>query len=63
MNRYAQVSGAVFALVAALQLIRVLLGWPVVIDNLPIPLWASGCAFVVAAALALWAYRTAKGAT
>jgi hypothetical protein len=63
MHRYAQVSGAIFALVGALQLLRVLRGWPVQVGDFAIPLWASGCALVVAGALALWAYRTSKAAT
>ncbi len=60
MHRYAQVSGAIFALVAALQFLRILRGWPLQVGDLAIPLWASGCALVVAVALALWAYRTSK---
>lgn len=63
MNRYAMGSGAVFALIAALQLLRLLMGWPVRVADVAIPLWASGCAFVLASTLALWAYRTAKGAS
>jgi hypothetical protein len=63
MHRYAQVSGAVFALVGALQLTRILRGWPIQVNNLSIPVWASGCIFVITTALALWAYRTARGAT
>jgi len=62
MHRYARVSGAIFALVGALQFLRILRGWPVQVGDIAIPLWASGCAFVVAATLALWAYRTSKGA-
>ena len=61
MQRYAFVSGAIFALVATLQLLRVLEGWQIVIAGVTVPMWASGCAFVVAAALALWGFRTAKG--
>ena len=63
MSRYAQVSGTIFALVSVLQLVRVVRGWPAQVGDLVIPVWASGLAFVVAGALALWAFRTAKGAT
>jgi hypothetical protein len=63
MHRYAQVSGAIFALVSVLQLVRVLRGWPVLIGDIAVPPLASGCAFVVAAAMAFWAFRTSKGAT
>jgi hypothetical protein len=60
MNRYAQVSGAFFSLLAAVQLTRAMLGWPVQVDGVSIPVWLSGCAFVVASALAAWAFRTAR---
>ncbi|MBP1777248.1 MAG: hypothetical protein H6Q86_3258 [candidate division NC10 bacterium] len=60
MHRYALVSGTFFALVAVLQLVRVLRGWTIVINSFTLPVWVSGCAFVVAAALALWGFRAAK---
>ena len=41
MHRYAQVSGAIFALVGALQFLRILRGWPVQVGDFAIPLWAS----------------------
>ena len=63
MNRYAQVSGAIFALVSVLQFVRLLRGWTVQIGDVAVPPLASGCAFVVAAAMAFWAFRTSKRAT
>ena len=62
MNRYAQVSGAFFCLLAAVQLTRAVLGWPVQVAEVNIPVWVSGCAFIVASALAAWAFRTARRA-
>ena len=59
MRRYAHVSGAFFGLLAVLQLVRAALGWPVQVAGVSIPIWASGLAFVVASALAAWAFRTA----
>ena len=47
----------VFSLVSLLQLLRLLLGWEITINGIAIPLWASGVAFVVAAALALMVWR------
>ncbi len=60
MPRYALVSATFFSLVAVLQLLRVLRGWTVVINDFTVPMWASGFAFVVAAALAFWGFRSAK---
>ena len=62
MRRYGQVSGAFFCLVAAAQVTRVLLGWPVQIAGVPVPVWASILVFLVTSAFAIWAFRTAKGA-
>ena len=47
----------VFSLVSLLQLLRLLLGWAITIGGIAIPLWASGVAFVVAAALAAMVWR------
>ena len=51
------VAVVVFSLVSLLQLLRLLLGWEITIDGIAIPLWASGVAFVVAAALAAMVWR------
>jgi len=51
----------VFSLVALLQLLRILLGWEVVVNGTVIPSWASGVAFVVAATLAVMLWREARG--
>ena len=47
----------VLSLVSLLQLLRLVLGWPITINGVAIPLWASGIAFVVAAALAAMVWR------
>src|SRR5438445_86558 len=62
MRRYHQVSGAFFCLLAAVQLTRVILRWPVQIADMAVPLWASVLASLVTLAFAIWAFRTAKGA-
>jgi uncharacterized membrane protein HdeD (DUF308 family) len=45
-----------FSLIAALQLLRFILGWEVTVNGLSVPVWASGIAFVVAGTLSvmLW---------
>ncbi|HXM37729.1 MAG TPA: hypothetical protein VN908_03600 [Gemmatimonadales bacterium] len=62
MRRYEQVSGAFFSVVAAVQLMRVILGWPVQVAGVAVPLWASVLAFLITTAFAIWAFRTAKSA-
>ena len=48
---YAILSACIFALVAVLQLVRALKGWPVKIASTSIPIWVSWFACVVAAIL------------
>ena len=55
---YSRIAAVVFAIVALLQLTRVLLGWEVSIDGLSVPLWASWIA-VAAAGLLAWLGFTA----
>lgn len=62
MRRYVKVSGAFFCLLAAVQLTRTVMGWPVQVASVTIPDWASGVAFAIAISFAFWAWRTTKGA-
>ena len=62
MRRYVQVSGAFFCLLAAVQLTRTLLGWPVQVASVAVPLWPSVLAFLVTSAFAFWAFRATRGA-
>jgi len=62
MRRYAQISGAFFSVLAAVQLTRTILRWPVHVAGVSIPVWMSACAFVIASAFAIWAVRAAKDA-
>ena len=62
MRRYEQVSGAFFGLLAAVQLTRFVLHWPVQVADVAVPLWASLLAFCVALTFAIWAFRAAKSA-
>ena len=48
---YAILSACIFALVAVLQLVRALKGWPVKIASTSIPIWVNWLASVVAAIL------------
>ncbi len=63
MRRYELVSGAFFCLLAAVQLIRTVMRWPVQVDGITVPVWASVIAFGIASTLAIWAFRTASRTT
>ena len=58
MRSYEQVSGTVFAIVAFVQLMRIVLGWPVQVDLFTVPIWFSVVAFLVTGGLAVWAFRS-----
>ena len=57
MKPFTRLAVLVFALVALLQLLRVLLGWEVSIAGIAIPPWASVIAFLVATTLAVMLQR------
>jgi hypothetical protein len=59
MRRYEMVSGVIFAIVALVQLIRTVLGWPVQIDLFTVPVWFAAIAFLVTGGMAIWAFRFA----
>ena len=57
MKPFTTIATVVFALVAALQLVRVLEGWDVAIGNVHVPMWASLLAAAFAALLAVMVWR------
>ena len=57
MKPFTSLAIAVFALLALLQLARVLLGWTVVVNGFAVPIWASVIAAAIAGGLALMLYR------
>ena len=60
MKPFTIIAVFVFTLVALLQMLRVVAGWNVVVNGFPVPIWASGIAFVVAAVLAVMLWREAR---
>ncbi len=56
-----KVAGLVFGLMAVLQLIRLLVGWEIILDHREIPLAFSGVAFVVLGGLSVWLFRLSRG--
>ena len=54
---YNTTTAALFLVIAALHLLRIIFGWSAQIGGLDIPLWASWLALVVAGALAYVGFR------
>ena len=57
-RNYVVVSGAIFGLVALLQVCRALLQLPVRIDGFDVPVWGSWFAAAVTGGLSIWAFRS-----
>jgi len=54
-KRFNMVAGVIFAAVALLHALRILMGWPVVIGGWTVPMWVSGIGLVVAGGLGYFA--------
>jgi len=51
---YLIVSTLIFAFVAVMHLLRLVLGWSVVLGMTSVPLWVSMLAVLVSASVAIW---------
>lgn len=60
MKPFTTITIVLFSLIALLQLVRFILSWEVTVNGIIIPIWASGIAFVIAAALAVMLWREAR---
>ena len=54
-KRFNMVAGVIFAAVALLHALRILMGWPVVIGGWTVPMWVSGIGLIVAGGLSYFA--------
>jgi len=52
-----KIASAIFGLVALAHLVRIFLGFVIVIGPLSLPRWASGVAVVAAGVLSAWLFR------
>jgi hypothetical protein len=56
MRTYILITGVIFAIVALVHLLRLLLDWPAQVAGLAVPPWVSWIGLMVAGALAIWAF-------
>ena len=59
-QRYCLLSGVLFLFVASAHLLRIVYGMPVQVAGVSIPMLASWIGLVVAASLAVWAFRLTR---
>jgi hypothetical protein len=57
MKPFTTIASGVFAVVALMHLLRIVLAWPVLINGVVVPIWVSGVGFVIAAGLAAMLWR------
>ena len=57
---FAAIAAVIFALVALLHLLRLVMGWSIVIDSWTVPMWVSWVGLVVAGGLSYYGGRLAR---
>ena len=57
MKPFTTIAAVVFALIALMQLLRFILAWPILVNGIVVPVWASAIAFVLAAGLSVMLWR------
>jgi hypothetical protein len=57
MKPFTIIAAVVFAFIALIQLLRFILAWPITVNGMAVPVWASAIAFVVAAGLSVMLWR------
>lgn len=60
MKPFTKLATLLFALIAALQAVRFVAGWPVMINGIDIPVWASALFAIIAGGLALMLWRESR---
>ncbi len=56
-------AGVVFGLIALGHVLRIVLGWSFMVQDLAVPMWASGLAVVILGYLAYEGFRLARKAS
>ena len=56
---FAAIAAVIFALVALLHLLRLVIGWSIVIDSWTVPMWVSWVGLAVAGGLSYYGARLA----
>ena len=59
MKPFTNLAIAIFILVAAMHLLRLVFGWEVTLDGMVVPMWVSIMGFLITGALAYFLWREA----
>ncbi len=60
MKPFTAIASVLFAVIAFVHLIRFFQAWPVSINGMVIPIWASAVAFVLTSVLAVMLWRESR---
>lgn len=53
-------AGVLLSLMALIAFIRLAMGWTLVVNDISVPLWATGILFVILASMAWWLFASAR---
>ena len=60
IKSFCTLAAAIFALIALLQLIRIVMEWAITLNGIDVPTWASWIAVIVAGTLSFVGFRAAS---
>lgn len=60
MKPFTTLSVVVFSTISLLHVLRLLLGWEVIINGVTVPIWISAPGFLIAGALAVMVWRESR---
>ena len=60
MKPFSKVASVLLGVISILQLTRFLMGWPVTVNGVSIPVWVSGIAFAIAGGFSVMLWREAR---
>ena len=60
MKPYSTIAVVVFAIVAVLHLVRIGMGWEVIVNYITIPMWVSVVGAIIAGSLAILLWRESR---
>jgi len=61
MKPYSTIAVVVFAIVAVLHLVRIGMGWEVIVNYITIPMWVSVVGAIIPGSLAILLWREGRG--
>ena len=58
---FSTIAAAIFGVVAVLHLVRILVGWSIVIDGWTVPMWVSWVGLIISGGLSYYGVKLATG--